>query len=383
LRGVYTSKPQAARTACREVGPNACDFPTLIGNDDYYGGLGGEFTISTRSLTSGTIVLRHELGHNLISVGEEYDGGTAYFGVNHARTLTAVGWKHWLTDTSGPLVAQQSNLLVQQHAWYNLSRSPFEIKFDASGNYPRWLLTYSISGAPYSDSVRITLDGKPLPYNGAGTLDRTFTSIFSDEGFTRGSHVLRFEKGNRAPTTGDAQENIMLQLCNYVLTEFMDEDRYHTDPLYIGAYNTYRLGGTLVGYRPDHERCLMRNMSSPHFCVVCLEGMWLHLLSRISLIDGVDVTKENKSARVVLRALPLAHLRAGSGGARSSSAERYEVTWTLNGKEQPELKDKFEWVLPLDVAAGQWHVKVHFVTPEVRYDPKGYTTSTQSFTISA
>jgi hypothetical protein len=46
------------------------DFPTLIGNDDYYGGLGGEFTISTRSLTSGTIVLRHELGHNLIYVGE-------------------------------------------------------------------------------------------------------------------------------------------------------------------------------------------------------------------------------------------------------------------------------------------------------------------------
>jgi hypothetical protein len=50
-----------------------------------------------------------------------------------------------------------------------LSRAPFEVKFDASGNYKRWLLTYSISGAPTSDSVRITLDGKELPFNSAGT----------------------------------------------------------------------------------------------------------------------------------------------------------------------------------------------------------------------
>ena len=34
-----------------------CDFPSLIGNDLYYGGLGGEFTISTSSDTSGTALL--------------------------------------------------------------------------------------------------------------------------------------------------------------------------------------------------------------------------------------------------------------------------------------------------------------------------------------
>lgn len=72
LRGIYCSKPSAARQACQSTGPDACDFPSLIGNDDYYGGLGGEFTISTRSILSGTVVLRHELGHNFISVGEEY-----------------------------------------------------------------------------------------------------------------------------------------------------------------------------------------------------------------------------------------------------------------------------------------------------------------------
>ncbi|ELR10891.1 IgA Peptidase M64 protein [Acanthamoeba castellanii str. Neff] len=392
LRGIYTSKPQAARDACREVGPDACDFPTLIGNDDYYGGLGGEFTISTRSLTSGTIVLRHELGHNLIYVGEEYDGGTAYFGVNHARSLGTVGWTHWLTNTSKPLVAQQSKLLLQQHAWYNLSRAPFEIKFDSAGNYKRWLLTYSISGAPTADSVRITLDGKELPFNSAGTLDRTFTSIFSDEGFTRGPHVLKFAEGKKPAAGGSggrARDGIMLQLCNYVLTELMDEDHYHTEfafpvnvsPLYIGAYNTYKLGGSLVGYRPDHERCLMRNMSSPHFCV---EGMWLNLLSRISLIDSVNVTTDAKVASAVLHALPLGQKRqpaATTTDDAPTTGERYVLTWLHNGQEQPELQDRFEWTLPLEAARGRWVAKLHFLTPEVRYDPRGYTTSTQAFSI--
>ena len=94
LRGVYTSKAATARSACQATG--TCkflllsplpllsfpfslftfliinnlsgDFPTLIGNNPYYGGLGGEFTISTSSPTSGTVVLRHEMGHNFASV---------------------------------------------------------------------------------------------------------------------------------------------------------------------------------------------------------------------------------------------------------------------------------------------------------------------------
>merc|ERR1719272_2336001 len=45
LRGIYCSKPQAAVEACRLTGPAACDFPSMIGNDDFYGGLGGQFVI--------------------------------------------------------------------------------------------------------------------------------------------------------------------------------------------------------------------------------------------------------------------------------------------------------------------------------------------------
>ncbi|RHZ24231.1 hypothetical protein DYB37_014021, partial [Aphanomyces astaci] len=61
LRSVLPNKPQYAREVCKTVGEFACDFPSLIGNDAYYGGLGGEFFIGTSSATSGTLVLRHEM----------------------------------------------------------------------------------------------------------------------------------------------------------------------------------------------------------------------------------------------------------------------------------------------------------------------------------
>ena len=62
------------------------DYPIVIANDDYYGGLGGRYAITTRSLNSGSMVLRHELGHNFSNVGEEYDGGQVYSGANFSRS---------------------------------------------------------------------------------------------------------------------------------------------------------------------------------------------------------------------------------------------------------------------------------------------------------
>lgn len=42
LRGVYYAYPQVARAACQST--DACDYPILLGNDPFYGGLGGTFT---------------------------------------------------------------------------------------------------------------------------------------------------------------------------------------------------------------------------------------------------------------------------------------------------------------------------------------------------
>ena len=36
-------------------------------------------------------------------------------------------------------------------------------------------------------------------------------------------------------------------------------------------------------YRPSNERCLMRNMTSSHFCAPCKEEMWLQFFARMSL----------------------------------------------------------------------------------------------------
>lgn len=70
LRGIFPGNSQYARQVCALTGSSGCDYPSIIGNDDFYGGLGGEFVISTKSNRTGTVVLRHEMGHNFADVGE-------------------------------------------------------------------------------------------------------------------------------------------------------------------------------------------------------------------------------------------------------------------------------------------------------------------------
>ena len=82
------------------------------------GGLGGEFVISTESETSGTIVLRHEMGHNFVNVGEGYDGGSAYRGANFDSSRTNIKWAHFLTDqTSQTPVEEPRKLALQDYPW--------------------------------------------------------------------------------------------------------------------------------------------------------------------------------------------------------------------------------------------------------------------------
>jgi hypothetical protein len=56
-------------------------------------------SIVTASPHNGPLILRHELGHTIIDVGEEYDGGFNYSGVNTATDLS-VPWTQWQTDPS-------------------------------------------------------------------------------------------------------------------------------------------------------------------------------------------------------------------------------------------------------------------------------------------
>ncbi|KAF9978883.1 hypothetical protein BGZ73_008885 [Actinomortierella ambigua] len=382
LRGVYTADPRAARSACKLTGPYACDFPSLIANDPYYGGLGGEFVISTSSNKSGTMVLRHEMFHSMGEAGEEYDGGDVYSGVNAERwDWRNPKWKHWLTSAEPR--EEQNVLRAQDYAWYNLANGPYKVNFTSDGQWQRWTLKISHSGVDQDDSMEVYLDGQQLPWKSPGGMDRDFSEWFGEKGFSAGQHVIEFRQGrvydNR--TADDEKDRPIRQLCSVTLHEFAGEDRYRYDNSVISAYPTYDRRGRR-SWRPSNEFCLMRNMTSVHLCSVCQEGLWLKLLAKMSLLDDVRVECENDDVNgsiynVKADLVPLGQFRKDQ--SKRGPGESYTIRWLLNGAHQPEYDDKISLT---NVKGGLWNIQVEFKTPEVRKDPQGLLKASKIFTVS-
>jgi hypothetical protein len=368
LRGVYTSKASTARSACQATG--TCDFPTLIGNDPYYGGLGGEFTISTASPTSGTVVLRHEMGHNFASVGEEYDGGSAYSGANSASSVTNLQWTAWLTQPSNR-VAEQSVQRAQSYAWYDLGKGPFTITFTSDGTYSKAYLIFSASGCEVNNAIRVTLDGVSLDWKPQllGNLDRMFYPFIWDKGFSAGEHKLVFTQVT-SPTSGRIR-----QLCNVNLHEYKASPSFHFENNFIGAYPTWSQSGR-VTYRPTNELCLMRNMTSPYFCPICQESIWIQFFKRMSVIDNVTLASSGSNTQVSLNLVRVAQLRP-----TPIKGESFMVNWFRNNVEDVTLRNITQWTRPTTTAAGTWRVTAQFITPEVRSDPNKLLTASKSFSI--
>ena len=260
LRGIYPSKSNFARAVCKLTGNFACDYPAIIGNDMWYGGLGGEFVISTSCKTSGTVVLRHEMGHNMVSVGEEYDGGQVYDGVNASPSLDGLKWKHWLNNTED-VREELSAIMIQNYAWYDLEKGDYAIDFKSIG-MPRWLLQVSSSGVETPDSLEVYLDGLKLSWNTTGTLDRAF-SVWRGNNMTAGSHKLVFRQGYppRKPNFP------IRQLCSVTMHEFGSEKDYHTNN-YIGAFPVWDYIGQ-KSYRPTNDFCLVTCNVNSCRCEIC------------------------------------------------------------------------------------------------------------------
>jgi len=77
---------------------------------------------------NGALVLRHELGHSIIEIGEEYDGGVdgGYFGVDAATSPETIGWSHWLTNPPLPGTAPRVERMAmpfQTYPWTILNIS--------------------------------------------------------------------------------------------------------------------------------------------------------------------------------------------------------------------------------------------------------------------
>ncbi|KAJ9078777.1 hypothetical protein DSO57_1003241 [Entomophthora muscae] len=131
LRGVFPGNPTYPHQVCKLTGEGGCNYPALIGNNDFYGGTGDEFISSTSSIKSGPMVLRHEMGHIFAKVGEEYDASNLYKGVNHATSLSELGWKDWLT---GPVCEERTMYHIIEYPWHVLFVDNWSKTFTLDGS---------------------------------------------------------------------------------------------------------------------------------------------------------------------------------------------------------------------------------------------------------
>lgn len=361
LRAIYPTNTAALRTSCRAA--PGCDYPVVIANDPYYGGLGGEFAISTSSETSGTVVLRHELGHNFGRVGEEYDGG-GYFGANNSSSVSALKWKHWATEAATKAEPNKARFL--DWPWHNLSQGPYKAGFTCDADYPYAAIRFSASGLASDNSLKIELDGTEMQFTGPGTDDRSFHN-FETTGFGAGRHEMQFTEQEHDGNNWISSITIHEYAANY-----------HFDPAYIGAFPVFSQSGGVAGYRSTHETCLMRNMQSTSFCAVCQENNWLEFFGKVKMIDSVTATPNGSNVTMNLETQKLGQFRAGT----IADSGHLDIRWTKNGQAVDSLNDQSSWNLPVQDAQGKWAVVVTYKSPEVRKDSRNLLTDRKTIQVN-
>ena len=333
-QAVMPGNSSAAKRAT-QLAPDV-DYPIIVANDKFYGGLGGTFAVTTSAPLNITTVLRHELGHNFGRVGEEYDGGQVYDGANHSSSSSNVPWQHFV---KGQTPVHSAKLLHISAPWKNLGGGEWQTSVTVPDNAKSTLLDFSSLGFDKKEDVELLVDGKSVPYDGKFNYDRNFYKVKLE--LAPGRHTITFK--DRA---GDGN-NILSRLAVYGLPETFPSDRAT-----VGAFQSYREGGGSGGFRPTESDCLMRDMQLTHFCPACQENMWRNFLKEVSLIDGV----ERNNGMVTAKLVPLGD-------------ERLKVEWIdPTGKSRPELAGKREWQ-PAAGDVGKWKLQVRFVSEEVK-DPK-------------
>ncbi len=333
-RAIMPGSTRMLERAIDQIGVQI-DYPIVIANDDFYGGLGGRYAITTRSVKSGSVVLRHELGHNFGNVGEEYDGGYVYSGANSSRGNN-IKWPQWV---DGAVKYNRGKQIMGSYVWQDLSEpynDSFRIPDDSNGPYTLEILLSSVGWAS-DDEVSVTIDGVEYPYAGDYTADRSFFNITAAANIGAGKHDIKIEQNINDGDNVLAYANAYAYPADYDFTE----DK-------IDAFATYNVNGAFAGWRPSHHMCLMRNMKSMDFCPVDLENMWKRFLKVMSLIDDVEVSNK---VEVLTPDLDL------------------EITWYkkvgYQYKEVTSLKNKRSWTKSSQ-PSGDYKVRVDFETSEVR-----------------
>lgn len=339
-RAIMPGKTSAIDQALR-LAPKT-DYPIVVANDDFYGGLGGQYAITTSSRHSGKIVLRHELGHNFGNVGEEYDGGQVYTGANSSRSPQTT-WGHW-SSSSAPLALQDMRFLGGSYVWKNLNSGPVQQKF----NFPQpikgqnfWFeVQISSVGWETLNEVEVRLDGSPLLLEGQATADRSFFSTQRVQNLSAGDHVLEIRELNHDGDNILAFAELYAYSSDY---EFSNS---------IGAYKTYDQSQR-VSYRPTHHYCLMRDMLYENFCAVDQENMWLQFFKRIRILDRIETQPQSSGgSHVIVQAIdhPGVLLRWFQ---RSASGSWIEVPILLGQRSS-------------DLPRGSYKITAQFQSSEVR-----------------
>jgi hypothetical protein len=313
------------------------DFPIVIANDDFYGGLGGRYAITTRSETSGMIVLRHELGHNFGNVGEEYDNGYVYSGANSTLNPTNPPWMHWQNGVSSK--PQEMRIISGDYVWQNLENRSYKKEFivPESENGMPFFIDGRISfvGWASKSDVEIRVNGKTIEPQGNYSLDRGFLELSKTNDLPPGNHVLEIEEKIHD------KDNVLAFATLFAYPPTYDFSSQ------IGAYATFDANGK-KSYRPTHESCLMRNMLAENFCSVDQENMWLKFFKRVQLIDKITVKPEVRL--ITLETPKLNGIKTKWFAITKSQNRKTEIPGTLNAKairaplgiQEIELEIRFE-----------------------------------------
>ncbi|KAI9293183.1 hypothetical protein K502DRAFT_306742 [Neoconidiobolus thromboides FSU 785] len=361
---------------CKLTGEFACDYKVVIANDEYYGGVGGDIIISTSSKRSGSVVLNHEMGHTFADVGDEYDNSYAYYGANseEVKNFNEVKWKHWLTNSTNLREERNINRLLL-YPWYNLKNGTFKANFTSDGNYNRWYYRIGISGAKEENSISIKIDDVIIPWKSADTIDRVFYDYFNGaSGFSKGLHTLSITSNTKIPENGPLR-----MVTSVTLHEYGTEEEYKFDGENYSLYPTWD-DHNIKRYRPTNEYCVMRNVTSPRFCKVCKESLWLQYLKRLNIIDELIVSKKCGKVNVKLIPLQFAQFRKQP---ELFKGEKFIVKWFKDNVQVKEFDNLFELNLKNKDSkySGNWAVKVQLITPEIKKDDNNLLFSEKKFII--
>ncbi|CCA71389.1 hypothetical protein PIIN_11860 [Serendipita indica DSM 11827] len=211
LRAIYCAKKPVARAACASLGPG-CEFSNSSSQQRVLR------SITTSSVLNGALVLRHELGHSIIDVGEEYDGGYAYYGPNSSPIppTISIKWSHWLDSPAPTARAERAISPLQAYPWTILNAStPYTALFDSSGLFSWHMVRFSLSGFPKKHDLTVLLDGEnigwePRPDIG---MDRWHYDIKRQKALLPGQHNLTFSVAEDAQVSQG-------QLCSFEIIEY-------------------------------------------------------------------------------------------------------------------------------------------------------------------